>query len=118
MSEQNQSSKGDPREHMANERTLLSWIRTGVTIVSIGLIVQRFGAEVGPAKGSGIFGVALVGLGCLTLIIGMVQFFHTRRQINTGEFASSLVGYVIVVTVTLVLSGAFMVYVLLATGLP
>jgi|1186.fasta_scaffold377952_2 putative membrane protein len=119
MSEQNQSPKrGDPSEHMANERTLLSWIRTGVTIVSIGLIVQRFGVEVGPAKGSGIFGVALVGLGCLTLIIGMIQFFRTRRQINTGEFASSLVGYVIVVTVTLVLSGAFMVYVLLATGLP
>ena len=99
---------------MANERTLLSWIRTGVTIVSIGLLVQRFGAEVGPAKGAGIFGVALVGLGCLTLIIGMIQFYSTRRQLEAGEFAPSLVGYTIVVVVTLVLSGAFMVYVLLA----
>ena len=118
MSEQNQSSQGDPREHMANERTLLSWVRTGVTIVSIGLIVQRFGAEVGPAKASGIFGVALVGFGCLTLIIGMIQFFRTRRQIDAGEFASSLVGYTIVVAVTLVLSGVFMVYVLLAAWPP
>jgi putative membrane protein len=65
---------------MANERTLLSWVRTGVTIVSIGLIVQRFGAEVGPAKVSGIFGVALVGLGCLTLIRNDSVFPYSKAD--------------------------------------
>jgi hypothetical protein len=48
----------------------------------------------------------------------MIQFFRTRRQIDAGEFASSLVGYTIVVAVTLVLSGVFMVYVLLAAWPP
>ncbi|MBA3616998.1 MAG: DUF202 domain-containing protein, partial [Rubrobacteraceae bacterium] len=34
------------REHLANERTLLSWVRTGISLISIGLVVERAGALV------------------------------------------------------------------------
>ena len=110
MSEQSQSPQGDPREYMANERTFLAWIRTGASLVSIGLAVGQLEASLG----EGGFGVGLVALGCLTLVIGVVQFFSTRKQLNTGEFASSVVGYLIVAVSTLGLAGAFMIYVLLA----
>jgi len=95
---------------MANERTFLAWIRTGASLVSIGLAVTQFEA----ALGFGGFGVGLVALGCLTLVIGLVHFFSTRRQLDKGEFASSVLGYVIVAAGTLGLAGAFMTYVLLA----
>ena len=39
-------SDTEVREHLANERTLLSWVRTGVTLISIGLVVERAGALV------------------------------------------------------------------------
>ena len=61
----------------------------------------------------GGFGLALLALGCLTLVVGMVQFFHTRRQLATGEFTPSVAGYVTVAAVTLILAGGVIVYVVL-----
>ena len=34
---------GDPRVYFAAERTLLAWIRTGLTVVGLGFVVARFG---------------------------------------------------------------------------
>ena len=109
MTEQSQGAQGDPREYLANERTFLAWIRTGAALVSIGLAVTQFEA----ALGVGGFGLGLLALGCLTLVVGMVQFFRTSRQLATGEFTPSVAGYVMVAVGTLFLAGAFMVYVLL-----
>ncbi len=48
----------EAREHLANERTLLAWVRTGVRLISFGIVVQRVGAELGSSPGtSGAFGV-------------------------------------------------------------
>jgi putative membrane protein len=46
------------REHLANERTLLAWVRSGVSLISFGLVIQRVGAELSSSPGtSGVFGV-------------------------------------------------------------
>ena len=34
---------GDPRVFFAAERTLLAWVRTGLTIMAFGFVVARFG---------------------------------------------------------------------------
>ncbi len=45
------------REHLANERTLLSWVRTGVSLISFGLVIERLRAQVSSSiKASGTFG--------------------------------------------------------------
>lgn len=110
MAERTQGPQGGPRDYLANERTFLAWIRTGASLASIGIAVAKFGAEVGV----GGFGAGLGALGCLTLIVGMVQFYRTRRQLATGEFASSVTGYMIVAVGILVLGGAFTINVLFA----
>ena len=33
----------DPRVYFAAERTLLAWVRTGLTIMALGFVVARFG---------------------------------------------------------------------------
>jgi putative membrane protein len=108
------------REHLANERTLLSWVRTGVTLISIGLVVERAGAlvawssvKVGSLSASALFGIALASLGCLTLILGMVQFLRNRRSISEGNFVPAAAAYVAVVVGGLAFAGAFILYVLL-----
>jgi putative membrane protein len=109
----------ETREHLANERTLLSWVRTGVSLISFGLVVERAGTlakaadfRVGPTSGSEFFGLALALLGALTLILGTVQFLRNRRGIATGDFESSVTGYLIIVAGSLAFAGAFVFYVL------
>ena len=107
------------REHLANERTLLSWVRTGVSLISIGLVVERAGAlvdasmKVGSTNASEFFGLALALLGALTLILGTTQFLNNRRRISTGEFVPSAAAYLIIVAGSLAFAGAFVIYVLL-----
>ena len=124
---QPQSERRDPheqretetREHLANERTLLSWVRTGVSLISIGLVVERAGAlvdasmKVGPTSASELFGLALALLGALTLVLGTTQFLNNRRRISTGEFVPSVAAYLIIVAGSLAFAGAFIIYVLL-----
>jgi putative membrane protein len=33
----------DPRVYFAAERTMLAWLRTGITIMAFGFVVARFG---------------------------------------------------------------------------
>lgn len=101
------------REHLANERTLLSWIRTGVSLISFGLVIERVGAEIGSTRASGAFGIALAVLGCTTLILGTAQFLRSRRGIAAGNFVSAAAPYLLVVAGSLALAGAFIAYVLL-----
>ena len=78
----------DPRVFFAAERTLLAWIRTGLTIMGFGFVVARFGlflrlvaAQQMPASAqaaspthfSNLIGISLVLLGALSMIIAAVQ---------------------------------------------
>ena len=107
------------REHLANERTLLSWVRTGVSLISIGLVVERAAAlvdasmKVGSTSASEFFGLALALLGALTLVLGTTQFLNNRRRISTGEFVPSAAAYLIIVAGSLAFAGVFVIYVLL-----
>jgi putative membrane protein len=104
------------REHLANERTLLAWVRTGVSLISFGLVVERLGTQTGSTGLSGAFGIALAVLGCLALVMGTARFLRSRRGIRTGNFVSSAAAYLVVVAGSLALAGTFIVYVLLAGG--
>ena len=122
MSEQDkgaEQSQTEVREHLANERTLLSWVRTGVSLISLGLVVERAGAlakaanfQVGSTSGSDFFGLGLALLGALTLILGTAQFLRNRRSIVSGSFESSVTVYLIIVAGSLAFAGAFAIYVL------
>lgn len=124
MSEENRDaehSQTEVREHLANERTLLSWVRTGVSLISLGLVVERAGAlakaanfQVGSTIGSDVFGLGLALLGALTLILGTTQFLRNRHAIASGEFESSVTVYLIIVTGSLAFAVAFILYVLFA----
>jgi putative membrane protein len=122
VSEENKGAEQgqtEVREHLANERTLLSWVRTGVSLISLGLVVERAGAlakaanlQVGSTSGSDFFGLGLAMLGALTLILGTGQFLRNRRSIATGKFESSVTVYLIIVAGSLAFAGAFTFYVL------
>jgi putative membrane protein len=106
------------REHLANERTLLSWVRTGVGLISLGIVVERAGTFVSAGTGeadnlSGLLGMALALLGCLALVMGTVQFLRNRRRIVRGEFVPETTIYLVIVGGGLILGGCFTLFVLL-----
>ncbi len=79
---------GDPRVFFAAERTLLAWVRTGLTIMAFGFVVARFGLFLrllATQQGQGVLeaelhnrlsnavGIALVLIGVACMILGAVQ---------------------------------------------
>jgi putative membrane protein len=80
------NGENDPRVYFAAERTLLAWLRTGLSVVGIGFLVARFGLlirvmraseiETTPPVVSTLIGVGFVLLG--TLMIGVAGWQHAR----------------------------------------
>jgi putative membrane protein len=88
---------GATREHLANERTLLAWIRTGVTLIALGFAMARFGAFVDERSASAtslgvptLIGVALVGAGVAATALSLLRFVRARAQIGAGRFRAEL----------------------------
>ena len=80
------------RDHAANERTLLAWIRTGIALMAFGFAIARFGLflqEVACAgelhvvrgMGSGWFGVVLVVLGLVTNAAATARYAAVRKAL-------------------------------------
>jgi uncharacterized membrane protein YidH (DUF202 family) len=84
-----------------------------VSLIGFGLVIERFAAQTNPTGVSVVFGVALAGVGCIALVVGMVDFIRTRRDIaeENPTTGASVGGYVAVAGASLVLAGAFIAYV-------
>jgi putative membrane protein len=102
--------EGSFRDHAANERTLLAWVRTGVALMGFGFAIAKFGlflreiaqagqVHVGDARGVGSswFGVVLVVLGLLTNVAATVRYASVRRALDERRSAagSPALAYVI-----------------------
>ena len=118
------------RDHLANERTLLSWIRLGLSLTGLGFVIARFGIFLeqlvvsGQAKESTPHfsvpvGVALVLLGPLLAGLAARRFFTTEREITAEQAApnySLLYLILVAVTVVGVVLAAYLIYVWLSLG--
>lgn len=98
-------SESDPRVFFAAERTLLAWLRTGLTIIALGFVVSRFGlfvelltaqslssSPVAPSFLSAALGVAFVIAGSLAIVVAAVQhrrFVATLPQADLPRAYSS-----------------------------
>ena len=85
--------ENDPRVYFAAERTLLAWLRTGMSVIGLGFVVSRFGLFMRIMVGeslpvawrweSTVIGVTLVGLGSMAVAMAAWQhlrFCHTLAE--------------------------------------
>ena len=89
----------DLRDYLAEERTFLAWIRTGLTLMGFGFVVARFGLflEVmqinrgGPAAPSqGIsrwFGTAFIVVGVIVNLLSMRRHQRQIDALNSGQIS-------------------------------
>jgi putative membrane protein len=91
----------DPRVFFAAERTVLAWIRTGLTIMGFGFVVARFGLFLNLIAAqhafrddaiphvSGIVGISLVVLGAVAILFAAIQHRAYVLSLPVGDLPAS-----------------------------
>lgn len=80
---------GGPRDHLANERTQLAWLRTGANIMVVGLVVARFGEQGEVSTASLAAGAVLVLVGAGTIVYGTLRYRRVARELREGSAAAA-----------------------------
>lgn len=98
------------RDHLANERTFLAWIRTSIGIMAFGFVVEKFALflrqvsllissadlsvstlKTSSLQGySSILGALLVGFGVVICLLAFIQFINVRKQIEKDVYHPSI----------------------------
>ena len=102
------------QQHLANERTFLSWLRTAIALIGLGFIVARFGlflrefglvvknandgnnssaastaASIFGHYQSSLIGISIIILGIVLIVLALRNYVTTRSSINKGLYIPS-----------------------------
>src|SRR5665213_1682467 len=115
------------REHLANERTFLAWIRTSIAIIAFGFVIEKFslfmkqmafilgkagtGEALPSSHGySAVVGIFLVTFGTMLSVLGFLKFKKTQKQIDQGRYQISSLLELILTLLIFVVGGFLVVY--------
>jgi putative membrane protein len=98
------SNPNRARDHLANERTFLAWLRTGVATIVFGFAIGRFSIALRefmklqgqPSTTPGFttwLGIISAIGGVLLILAGLARYRKTRVQLDSNTFEPA--GYVI-----------------------
>ena len=84
-------------EHLANERTLLAWIRTAIAVMTLGIAINRFSLflmevhQIAPGSRAAnlhaeTIGIGLVALGILLMCGALWHYRHVGRTIDSETY--------------------------------
>ncbi|MBI5638297.1 MAG: DUF202 domain-containing protein [Nitrospinae bacterium] len=90
----------DPRIYMAAERTFLAWVRTSISLIIFGFVVENFEMllkQIGQASRMEVFhstslvevGLFIILMGVGTVLIGIMNFRSALRQIDVGFYRTN-----------------------------
>ncbi len=95
---QNKNSIDRSREHLANERTFLAWIRTSIALMGFGFVIVKFtlflkqlavmmDAESFPRQGfSDLAGVIMVSVGVIIAAFAFMQYKLNSKNLQNNYF--------------------------------
>jgi putative membrane protein len=102
-------AKPDPalaRDHLANERTYLAWLRTSAAVMALGLAVAGLAQKVTVA--SAVAGAVLVATGLAGIGYGTSRYRKVTRDLDSGNYIAGGRGRASVIA-SGVLSGAVLI---------
>lgn len=114
-----------PTDHLANERTFLAWLRSGIAVAVFGFAIGRFAVAIReltgavgrpspPTRLSVWFGTAAILAGVALTVGGWVRYRRTRRLLDAGLFqpAGPLIDFAAVLAALFGIAlAAYLVYV-------
>lgn len=104
------------REHLANERTFLAWIRTSIALMGFGFVIIKFSLflqelayfmetdSTNTDQNSPVIGIVMVATG---IVIALFSFFRYRKislQLDKKIFSNRTL-FSLVLTIFLVVTG-------------
>lgn len=105
------------RDHLANERTYLAWMRTSVGLIGFGVVISRLRyLQPVPVAGTAhgwLLGLAFALIGVLTVGLSTQHYFAVRRAIDADDY-SPAGRWVVLFSMAVALLGAGVLYFLLA----
>ncbi len=115
--------KQDARFHLANERTLLAWLRTSIGIMAFGFVVVKFSIfikqlaflvgkdAVVPQSGySSFIGILLVAVGSIVILLAFIKYKQTERRIVSDSYKPSSKLVTFITTTILIISVLIILY--------
>lgn len=108
------------RDHLANERTYLSWMRMAIALLGVGVIVVRLRIlrpPMLPTPGNGWkLGLAFSIIGMLTVWLSTHHYFAVRHDIDADTFDPPD-RWVVLFSLAITLIGAGVIYYVFAAPL-
>jgi putative membrane protein len=110
-------------EHLANERTILAWVRTAIAIMTLGIAINRFSlflvefARMVPGGRTANLhaeelGIGLVILGVAVMLGGIWHYLDVARAIDQGSYRPSRLRIVVPAAIVALIGGASLVWLL------
>ncbi|MBD1940166.1 DUF202 domain-containing protein [Microcoleus sp. FACHB-68] len=101
------------REHQANERTYLAWMRTAIALMGFGVVIVRlrtFDPPPVPGPGNGWkLGLVFSLVGLMTVLLSTGHYFAVRRDIEEDTYEPAD-RWVILLSLAVILLGAGVIY--------
>ena len=90
------------RDHLANVRTMLAWLRVSVALLTVGYSLDHLGAlqvasHVAAVNSYRLYGIGSAGAGTLVAAGALLRYLWQRRAIEGGVFRTALAADIILV---------------------
>ncbi len=99
----NKSRDSRLREHLANERTFLAWLRTSIALIGFGLAIARFGLFLRQLQitktqqslkfnrllNSENLGLSLIVVGIIVIALAALRYHRVFREIERADYQPS-----------------------------
>lgn len=114
------------REHLANERTFLAWIRTAIALMGFGFVIVKFAlflkqlsllleAPIVPSHGySALVGVIMVAVGVVIAFFAFIQYKINSKNLQNNYYAPRSV-LSLIITLIMMIGGIILIVYLLST---
>jgi putative membrane protein len=101
------------RDHLANERTYLAWMRTAISLLGFGVVIVRlrfFKLPVTTTPGNGWkLGLIFSLVGLATVILSTYHYFAVRQDIDEDIYEPTD-RWVLIFSLTITLLGAGVIF--------